>query len=189
MSIRLGLIFPGAALIATTVYDLQTVPAAHLLVMAYQQIWPFNVHPGSNDDSLYVARTKLAWPLHRLSAGSVQHHPRGQCLPLRGGTLSGELRTSPLLVLHVTVGYLWLHTRSWHSIAGKHDKANQSCTLRFYPSVKTYARAKPSNEGFPVMKHPLVAVVVLRLGCALHMTKAPLRYPEIPETAIGSLSR
>ena len=37
----------------------------------------------------------------------------GKKCRLRGGTLSGELHTSPLLVLHVTVGYLWSHTRSW----------------------------------------------------------------------------
>lgn len=47
----------------------------------------------------------------------------------RGGTLSGELHTDPLLVLHVTVGYLWSHTRSWPPVAGLHDKADQSCTL------------------------------------------------------------
>ncbi len=106
MSIRLGLIFPGAALIATTVYDLQTVPAAHLLVMAYQQIWPFNVHPGSNDDSLYVAHAEIALPLYRRSAGSVwPESSRIQTTACAGDTLSGELRTGPLLVRHVTVGY------------------------------------------------------------------------------------
>lgn len=73
-----------------------------------------------------LPNAELAWPLDRLSAGSVQNHPCGQCLPLRGGTLSGELHTDPLLSLHVTVGYLWSHTRSWHSIAGGHDKAGQS---------------------------------------------------------------
>ena len=77
MSIRLGLISPRTALMTTTTPERRLVLAAHLLVMAYQQIWPFNLHLGSNDDSLYVAHAELAWPLNRLSAGSLQTHPRG----------------------------------------------------------------------------------------------------------------
>ena len=53
--------------------------------MAYQQIWPFNVYPGSSDDSLYVAHAELAWPLYRLSAGSVYIHPHGLGVPLARG--------------------------------------------------------------------------------------------------------
>jgi len=30
------------------------MPAAHRLVTAYQQIWPLNCYPGSNDDSLML---------------------------------------------------------------------------------------------------------------------------------------
>ena len=38
MPVRLGLISPGAAYVTTNFYFTQKLPAAHLLVMAYQQI-------------------------------------------------------------------------------------------------------------------------------------------------------
>ena len=89
MPIRLGLISPRTAPMATTTPERRLVLAAHLLVMAYQQIWPFNLHLGSSDDSLYVAHAELAWPLHRLSAGSVHRCPHGSAMPLARGYFVG----------------------------------------------------------------------------------------------------
>ena len=100
MSIRLGLIYPGAVVLATHTHLPRGVPTAYLLVMAYQQIWPFNGHPGSNDDSLYVAHAELAWPLNRLSAGSLRlaHSHEQNAAYEQGGTLSSKLHTPPLPV-------------------------------------------------------------------------------------------
>jgi len=82
------------------------MPAAYLLVLARQQLWPINPYPGSNDDSLYVAHAEIALPLYRRTAGSVwSESSRIQTTACAGDTLSGELRTGPLLVRHVTVGY------------------------------------------------------------------------------------
>ena len=53
--------------------------------MAYQQIWPFNGYPGSDDDSLYDALAELAGPLYRPSAGSVYIRPHGLGVPLARG--------------------------------------------------------------------------------------------------------
>ena len=71
MSIRLGLIFPGVALVTTCANSPLTQPATYLLVMACQQIWPFNVYPGSSDDSHYIVHAELALHLNRLTAGSL----------------------------------------------------------------------------------------------------------------------
>ena len=85
MSIRLGLIYPGAVVLATHTHLPRGVPTAYLLVMAYQQIWPFNPYPGSDDDSLYVAHAELALPLNRHFCW--QHLPLS--LRMRGTALAG----------------------------------------------------------------------------------------------------
>ncbi len=81
-------LFRGCALM-TCLHDQRRQPAAYVFVQAYQQIWPGNGHPDSNNSSDYLTHTELASPLNRLSAGRIRRPPRGCASPLTRGYFVG----------------------------------------------------------------------------------------------------
>ena len=79
-------LFRGCTLM-TCLHDQRRQPAAHVFVQAYQQIWPGNGHPDSNDSSDFLTHTELASPLNRLSAGRIRRPSSRMCVAANAGVL------------------------------------------------------------------------------------------------------